>query len=239
MLDLADLESVRKFAARLEESGEPIDGLLNVAGIMATPRGRTLDGFETQFGVNHLGHFALTGLLLPLIEQAGQTPGRVVTMTSGNHRGAKIAFEDLMGERSYSRWQAYGQSKLANVVFAYELQRRLSRCGSGIRSLVTSPGVVRTELGQYGGAQGLLFRVLVPLVVRLRGHEPLGGALGALRAATDPAVTGGEYFEPAQGGMRGAPVWGRRTSPDSYDEVVAARLWDRSVGLTGVDFGGL
>ena len=147
-LDLASLDSVRSFAERVRERHAALDLLINNAGVMATPRRETADGFELQFGTNHLGHFALTGLLLDTLE--GRDDARVVTLSSGAHRSGRIAFDNLGGERRYFRWRAYGQSKLANLMFALELDRRLRAAGSTIKSLAAHPGWSATNLQTSG-----------------------------------------------------------------------------------------
>src|SRR5690349_19113823 len=192
-LDLASLESIRAAAGELRARHPRIDLLVNNAGVMLTPRQATPDGFELQFGTNHLGHFALTGLLL---EQMLPVPGsRVVTVSSLAHRvRARINFGDLQGERSYSRVAAYSQSKLANLMFTYELARRLSAAGTTI-AVAAHPGLASTELGRYTPAIVAFFYARV-------SQKPAMGALPVLRAATDPGVLGGQYYGP--GGLLGA-----------------------------------
>jgi NAD(P)-dependent dehydrogenase (short-subunit alcohol dehydrogenase family) len=221
-LDLADLASVRAFAQRLAGAHDRVDLLVNNAGIMAVPRGLTADGFELHLGTNHLGHFALTGLLLPLLASGA----RVVTLSSMGHRPGRIAFDDLMGERRYSRWSAYFQSKLANLLFTYELQRR----ELGVVAVAAHPGVSSTELGKGQPVQ----RVLLKAFDRLSQPAAMG-ALPTLRAATAPDVRGGDYYGPGgPGELRGFPVL-VRSSEAARDEGTARRLWDVSVDLTGVD----
>ena len=197
-LDLASLDSVRAAAAELRAGHPAIDLLINNAGVMFTPKQATRDGFELQFGTNHLGHFALTGLLL---EQMLPVPGsRVVTVSSLAHRiRARINFDDLQGERSYSRVAAYSQSKLANLMFTYELQRRLSGAGTTI-AVAAHPGLADTELIAQ------LVRGLRVLYARLISQTAAMGALPVLRAATDPGVLGGQYYGPGGFfGTRGYP----------------------------------
>ncbi|WP_121822890.1 oxidoreductase [Halostella salina] len=239
-LDLADLDSVRAFAAWFEAQDLPLHVLCNNAGVMAIPRRETADGFERQFGVNHLGHFALTGLLLPhLRETPGET--RVVTQSSGVHERGRIDFDDLHGEASYDKWEAYAQSKLANVLFAYELDRRL---GGGdaddadVRSVACHPGYADTNLQRRGPEMsGSRLRLLLMKVANATlGQSPAAGALPLLYAATDPAVDGGDYVGP--GGfmnMRGHPEK-QRSSDRSYDESTARRLWEASSAATGVTY---
>lgn len=224
-LDLADLASVRAFADRLGAAHDRLDLLVNNAGIMAVPHARTADGFESQFGTNHLGHFALTGLLLPLLREAPAP--RVVTVSSLGHRAGRIAFDDLMAERRYNRWTAYFQSKLANLLFTYELARR----ELGVLAAAAHPGGSATELGKDTPVQRTLFTALDPLFMQPAAM----GALPTLRAATAPDVRGGEYYGP--GGfaeVRGHPVH-VQSSRAARDEDTARRLWGVSVELTGVD----
>ncbi|WP_255194185.1 oxidoreductase [Natronobeatus ordinarius] len=233
--DLASLESVRAFARELEE---PIDVLVNNAGTMAIPRRETEDGFETQFGVNHLGHFALTGLTLESL-LAGDEPARVVTVSSGLHERGELDFEDLHGEREYDKWGAYAQSKLANVLFAYELERRFRAADAEAISVAVHPGYADTKL-QFRGIEGrgTWFRTAVRrLSNALLAQSAARGALPTLYAATAPDVEGSAYYGP--GGlmnMRGTP--GRQRSSDrSSDREAARRLWDVSRSLTGVSYG--
>ncbi len=230
-LDLADLASVRDFAAGIGESYGHIDLLLNNAGVMALPRGLTADGFERQFGTNHLGHFALTGLLLDRL-LAAPAP-RVVTVASGAHRGGRMNFDDLQGERSYSRWRAYGQSKLANLLFMYELQRRSDAAGTPLRSLAAHPGYAATNLQSHTGnaLEVGLMRVLNKVVAQ----SDEMGALPSLYAATQE-LPGGTYIGPdGIAEARGHPkVVG--ASGAARDPQAASRLWQVSEGLTGVTY---
>jgi NAD(P)-dependent dehydrogenase (short-subunit alcohol dehydrogenase family) len=236
-LDLASLESVRSFVERFERAHDTLDVLCNNAGVMAIPRTETDDGFETQFGVNHLGHFALTGLLLDRLEaSAGES--RVVTQSSGLHENGEIAFDDLHGETAYDKWDAYAQSKLANVLFAYELDRRLRAAESTVTSVGCHPGYADTGLQRRGPEMsGSRLRLLVMKVAnRLVAQSARQGALPMLYAATAPAVEGGDYVGPGGFmGMRGAPET-QASSDRSSDEALARRLWDRSTELTGVTF---
>jgi NAD(P)-dependent dehydrogenase (short-subunit alcohol dehydrogenase family) len=227
-LDLTSLESVRAAARQLRSDYDHIDLLINNAGVMYTPKSTTKDGFELQFGTNHLGHFAFTGLLLDrLLPVAGS---RVVTVSSVGHRIlADIHFDDLQWEHRYNRVAAYGQAKLANLLFTYELQRRLASHGTTIAA-AAHPGGSSTEL----------MRNLPPLVARVFAvieplfQDPAMGALPSLRAATDPAVLGGQYFGPdgfAQ--TRGYPKL-VASSRKSHDVDLQRRLWTVSEELTGV-----
>jgi NAD(P)-dependent dehydrogenase (short-subunit alcohol dehydrogenase family) len=227
-LDLTSLSSVRAAADELRSKHDGIDLLINNAGVMFTPKSITKDGFELQFGTNHLGHFALTGLLLDrLLPTQGS---RVVTVSSVGHRiRAAIHFDDLQWERSYSRMGAYGQSKLANLLFTHELQRRLAPRGTTIAA-AAHPGGSNTEL---------IRNMPAPLRVATAAMAPLFqgadmGALPTLRAATDPDVLGGQYFGPdGFGQMRGYPKV-VSSSDQSHDESLQRRLWEVSEKLTGV-----
>jgi len=226
-LDLASLESIRAAAGALRARHPRIDLLVNNAGVMFPPRQTTRDGFELQFGTNHLGHFAFTGLLL---EQMLPVPGsRVVTVSSLAHRvRARINFGDLQGELSYSRVGAYGQSKLANLMFAYELARRLSGAGTTI-AVAAHPGLAATELSRYTPA-------IVAFSYALVSQHAAMGALPVLRAATDPGVAGGQYYGPRGFfGARGYPTLAH-SSRRSRDTAVQRRLWAVSEELTGVTF---
>lgn len=230
-LDLTSLESVRAAADGLRAAHPRIDLLINNAGVMYTPRQTTRDGFEMQFGTNHLGHFALTGLLLDLLLPV---PGsRVVTVSSAGHRiRAAIHFDDLQWERSYGRAAAYGQSKLANLMFTYELQRRLAAHGTTV-AVAAHPGVSNTELTRNTPA---VVRRPVTWLAPVITQPATAGALPTLRAATDPSVLGGQYYGPdGLGEVRGHPRL-VTSSPESYDVTVQQRLWAVSEDLTGVRF---
>lgn len=231
LLDLADLDSVRAFADGWDQ---PLDLLVNNAGIMAVPYGLTADGFERQLGTNHLGPFALTGLLLPALREA--SAGRVITVSSQGHRMGHIAFDDLQSQQSYQRWLAYGQSKLANLLFTRELTRRLSRAGATASAAAAHPGGADTNLiaGATGG-HGLRADVSRGLS-RLVGQSAAAGALPSLYAATMPDVVPGDYFGPSgPGEIRGAPTR-VGMSARARDAVVGQRLWDVSEELTGVAY---
>jgi NAD(P)-dependent dehydrogenase (short-subunit alcohol dehydrogenase family) len=228
-LDLGSLQSIRTSAEELKAAYPRIDLLINNAGVMyPSPRQTTKDGFELQFGTNHLGHFALTGLLLEnLLPVDGS---RVVTVSSVGHRVlAKIHFDDLQWERSYNRVAAYGQSKLANLLFTYELQRRLGGHNEPTVAVAAHPGLSDTELARH------MPSVLVP-VVGLMSQSPAMGALPTLRAATDPAVQGGQYYGPdGIGESRGHPKV-VKSSAQSHDQDIQGRLWTVSEELTGVTY---
>jgi NAD(P)-dependent dehydrogenase (short-subunit alcohol dehydrogenase family) len=230
LLDLADLDSVRDFAAAMLADGIGADVLINNAGVMFPPRRLTPQGFESQFATNHLGHFALTGLLFETIRH-GQDP-RVVTVSSGEHKGGSIRFDDLTGERSYSPRAFYQQSKLANVLFGRELDRRVRAAGIGVRSVLAHPGYAATNL-QSSGPTGL-GRQLMKVTNRVFAQSAKMGALPQLYAAVDPAAQTGRYYGP--GGfqeLRGYPAE-VEPSPAAKNEETARRLWDLSVQLTGV-----
>jgi NAD(P)-dependent dehydrogenase (short-subunit alcohol dehydrogenase family) len=231
-LDLADLSSVRSFADRLAAGGEELDLLINNAGVMAPPRRRTADGFELQFGTNHLGHFALTKLLLPLME--GREDARVVTLSSTAHRMGRIAFDNLNGDRRYFRWNAYGQSKLANLLFMLELDRRARAAGLPRTSVAAHPGYSDTNL-QFASPP-LLDRIVMRAGNLLVAQDAEHGALPGLYAATTPGLPGGGYVGPdGPGQWRGSPqlvgMSGRAQDPDT-----ARRLWEVSESLTGVRY---
>ncbi|RJL26538.1 oxidoreductase [Bailinhaonella thermotolerans] len=235
-LDLADLGSVREFAADVLARGEGLDLLVNNAGVMALPYRRTADGFEMQFGTNHLGHFALTGLLLPaLLARPGS---RVVTVSSGMHRAGRIDFDDLQSERRYRKWAAYGQSKLANLLFAFELDRRARAAGTGLKSVAAHPGYAATNLQTAGPrmAGSRLMERASALANVLVAQSAEGGALPLLYAATVPGLPSGAYVGPdGPFESRGYPRI-VRTSRAARDEQVASRLWEVSARLTGVTY---
>jgi len=229
-LDLTSLDSIHAAAEQLKTDHDTIDLLINNAGVMFTPKSTTKDGFELQFGTNHLGHFAFTGLLLDRVLAA---PGsRVVTVSSVGHRFARqgIRFDDLQSDRDYSRVGAYGQAKLANLLFTYELQRRLA----GTQTIATAahPGGSNTELARnLPAALRGLTAVIAPLM-----QDPDMGALPSLRAATDPSVLGGQYYGPdGFAEQRGYPKV-VSSSTASHDVDAQRRLWKVSEELTKVDF---
>jgi len=232
-LDLADLASVRVAAATLADRYGRLDLLINNAGVMGPPRTLTRDGFELQFGTNHLGHFALTQLLLPLLR--AQEGARVVYVTSGAQYFGRIAFDDLQGERSYDRWRAYSQSKLANVMTALELQERLRAQGTGVLALAAHPGLARTNLQPASVAmngsqlEAFAYRLMDPLF-----QSAAMGALPQLFAATAPEAQAGGHYGPDQwGGMRGYPK-AVRVAPAALDGEQRRRLWQVSEELCGL-----
>jgi NAD(P)-dependent dehydrogenase (short-subunit alcohol dehydrogenase family) len=229
-LDLASLDSVRSFAERFAAQHDGLDLLINNAGVMASPRRHTADGFELHLGTNHLGHFALTNLLLPLME--GREDARVVTLSSNAHKTVRhIAFDNLNGERRYFRWNAYGQSKLANLMFALELDRRLRARGSTVKSLAAHPGYSSTNL--QSAAAPLVDRMIMKVSNAAVGQSAEMGALPALYAATEPGLEGGTNVGPdGFAEQRGHP---KIVKPNrvARDEQAARRLWDVSAEVTG------
>jgi NAD(P)-dependent dehydrogenase (short-subunit alcohol dehydrogenase family) len=234
LLDLADLDCVRSFADELRGRHEALDILVNNAGVMAEPdRLTTKQGFELQFGTNHLGHFALTGLVLPLLMR---TPGaRIVTVSSIAHESGHIDFDDLQRERHYSPYGAYSASKLANLLFTLELDRRLRRAGAGPISVGAHPGFASTNLQASGPFLGRspVSSWLTLAAVRIVGQSAAAGAEPQLYAATAPGVGGGDYFGPTYR-IRGHPA-SSSMATQARDEQVASRLWDVSKQLTGID----
>ncbi|TXH40041.1 MAG: SDR family NAD(P)-dependent oxidoreductase [Actinobacteria bacterium] len=235
-LDLADLGSIADFAAGVVADYPTIDIGLNNAGVMAIPRTETADGFEMQLGTNHLGHFALTGRLLPSLLAA--PAARIVSVSSGMHKVGRMDFTDLMGERKYQRWQAYSQSKLANLLFTYELQARLAGAGAAAIAVAAHPGYAATNL-QSGHARATgrgLEERLMSVTNKIVAQSAADGALPELYAATAPGVMGGDYFGPSRlFESRGAPKLVQPTAA-AKDPVSAARLWAESVRLTGVTY---
>lgn len=230
-LDLGDLTSVRAFAEGYDEAS--LELLVNNAGVMALPYGRTADGFETQFGVNHLGHFALTGLLLPALLAAHEA--RVVTVSSGLHALANIDLGDLNSEHHYRRWIAYARSKSANLLFTHELSRRLAKAGSHMIAAAAHPGYADTGL-QTAGAKLEGRRIAeraAGLSNRLLAQSAAAGALPSLYAATAPAVAPDSFTGPRVLGWRGSPAPSRR-APWTTDDRAGELLWSASEQLTGV-----
>jgi NAD(P)-dependent dehydrogenase (short-subunit alcohol dehydrogenase family) len=235
-LDLANLAAVHSAAASFMQTHGRLDILINNAGVMAIPHGTTADGVEMQLGTNHLGHFALTGLLLPLLLQTDGA--RVATMSSAVHIMGRINFDDLQSDRSYSKMGAYGQSKLANLLFAYELQRRLAAAGCNAISVAAHPGYAATNLQRAGpemGGSRLRARTMAA-VTRVLAQSAAMGALPILYAATSPSVRGGDYIGPnGRMGQHGFPKK-VASSSRSHNQPVAARLWAASEQLTGVTY---
>lgn len=224
-LDLSSLQSIAAFVEEFKSRYTSLDVLINNAGVMAPPFSRTADGFEMQFGTNHLGHFALTGQLLPLLEAA--EAGRIVVVSSVAHRFGKISFSNLNGERRYWRWPAYAQSKLANLIFAKELQRRLQKQGSKVIAVAVHPGYSDTNLQRHTPGGAVMNRI---------AQSQLEGAMPTLYGATETGLKGGEYIGP-DGWMelKGRPRMAY-VAPKARDEAVASRLWDVSESLTSVSY---
>ena len=235
-LDLASLESVRAFAEAVLSAHDRLDVLVNNAGVMAIPRRTTADGFEMQFGTNHLGHFALTGLLL---RRLLGTPGsRIVNLSSNAHKFGKMNFDDLNWEKGYGKWRVYGQSKLSNLLFTYELARRAKDAGKDITVAASHPGYANTNL-QFVGPQmeqsGLQERI-VKWGNNWLSQSAAMGALPSLRAATDPGVASGDYFGPDRMfEQQGHPVKVDSTAR-SHDRDAQRRLWEYSAQATGVGY---
>ena len=237
VLDVADLDSVRRFAAEFLSDDRPLDLLINNAGVMAIPERRTTpQGFEMQFGTNHLGHFALTGLLLPALLR--QPESRVVTVASIAHKGGRLNFDDLNAERSYDPRGAYQQSKLANLVFGLEFDRRLRAHGVKTASVIAHPGVAVTNIVSNGmgtGLKGRIVNALLPFVAQSddRGSWPL------VYAATSPDAHGGGYYGPdGIAEIKGAPTE-VKPKPHALDPATGKRLWEVSEELTGVHYAAL
>ncbi|WP_394237127.1 oxidoreductase [Niallia oryzisoli] len=230
-IDLADLASIRSFADAIKGQLDSLDLLINNAGVMMPPHSKTKDGFELQFGSNHLGHFALTGQLLPLLKN---TPGsRVVTVSSLAHKGSEILFDNLDGSKGYKKFQFYGQSKLANLMFARELDKRLKQHGLETISLACHPGISSTNLFKFGKKDAPNF--MKSLMDKLLQPADMG-ALPTIYAATHPSLKGGEYIGPdGKGRRKGYPALDT-PHPVANDEDVINKLWEISEKLTGVVF---
>jgi NAD(P)-dependent dehydrogenase (short-subunit alcohol dehydrogenase family) len=234
-LDLASLASVRRAADEIQAACPRIDVLINNAGVMAVPRQLTDDGFELTLATNHLGHFALTGLLLGRLLE---TPGsRVVTVSSNGHRPGVIHLDDLQLEHGYRPWPAYYQSKLANLLFTYELQARLTAAGAGTIALAAHPGNARTDLWRHSSRLiQVLYRPRLRMITFWFAQDAETGALPTLRAATDASASGGDYYGPSGWQQStGYPVR-VESSARSHNAADAARLWDISEHLTGVSY---
>lgn len=232
-VDLGDLSSIRRAASEAHDRFDGIDALINNAGVMAPPLTRTTDGFELQLGVNHLGHFALTGLLLDLIPDSADS--RIVTVSSSAHDNGAMDWDDFNWEQSYRRSPAYGRSKLANLLFAYELARRLGWAGSSVVSVAVHPGVCFTELNRHTPGYRLPpLRIIYDAVSRAVTQTAEAGALGSLRAATEPGAVPATYYSPdGRNGRRGHPVV-VESNAASHNRDDARRLWEVSEDLTGV-----
>jgi NAD(P)-dependent dehydrogenase (short-subunit alcohol dehydrogenase family) len=228
-LDLASLKSVEA-AAEIVKQEPKLDALVNNAGVMIPPKMETEDGFELQFGVNHLGHFALTGHLLPMLKD--QVGARIVNVSSNAHKGGRIDYNDIHAEKGYSRMTRYQMSKFANILFTYELQRRLETAGSPAISTACHPGGSATELGRH--IPPLFAILLMPL--QLVMNTSAEGALPTLMATTHAAAQGGDYFGPMNWGEMSHSAHKVKTTPESKDEADAKRLWDLSTELTNVEF---
>jgi NAD(P)-dependent dehydrogenase (short-subunit alcohol dehydrogenase family) len=234
-LDLADLDTVRAAVEQFLGRHERLDLLVNNAGVMATPPRTTAQGFELQFGVNHLGHFVLTNLLGPLLRTT--SGARVVTVSSGLHRRGRIDFDDLMGGRDYQRWDAYAQSKLANLLFTLELQRRFSEAGDTAIAVAAHPGYAATNLQFHGaslegGARALVTRALSVVANAVFAQSAAAGALPILYAATAPGVAGMSYWGPTRFSEQRGPVGPASRTDRALDAEIAQRLWSVSEGLT-------
>lgn len=230
-LNLADLNSVREFAQNYRSRFDTLDILINNAGVMVPPYQKTKDGFELQFGTNHLGHFALTGLLLPLLKKTPNS--RVVTLSSIAHRGARIFFDNLDGSKGYKAMKFYGQSKLANLLFAKELDHRLKQNGMATKSLACHPGISSTNLFKIGSKDAPGY---VKALMKLFFQPAEKGALPTLYAATETSLNGGEYIGPeGRGNRKGNPAI---ETPRSgvYNPETMKKLWDVSEKLTGVTY---
>ncbi|HEY1833003.1 MAG TPA: oxidoreductase [Solirubrobacteraceae bacterium] len=233
-LDLGDLSSVESFAAAVRDGSgaDGIDLLINNAGVMASPRRHTADGFELQLGTNHLGHFALAAQLIDLV--ALKDGARIVTLSSGAHKMGRISFDDLQGERHYMRWTAYGQSKLANLLFALELHRRLRTAGSHVASLAAHPGYAATNL--QSAAAPTLDRLIMVFSNLVVAQSADAGALPQLYAATEPKAESGSYIGPdGIGEFRGHPHI-CQPSGAARNEQTAKRLWEVSEELVSLEF---
>lgn len=239
VLDLASLTSVREFARSFREKHPRLDWLFNNAGVMAIPRQETADGLEVQFGTNHVGHFALTGLVLPTLLATPQS--RIVTTTSSARFMGRIRFDDLNRRRSYGRWEAYGQSKLANLLFAFELQRRLAAAGATTISVAAHPGYATTNLQRTSAtvSGAVVERLFYATLGRILAQSARMGALPQLYAGIASGLHGGELIGPGGlAGMRGYPRVDLRARRED-DQETAVRLWKVSVELSGVDYAAL
>jgi NAD(P)-dependent dehydrogenase (short-subunit alcohol dehydrogenase family) len=233
-LDLGSLKSVADFAAAFSAAHDHLNLLVNNAGVMMPQRRETtVDGFELQFGTNHLGHFALTGQLLPLLRAA--RAARVITVSSIAHRSAAMRFDDLQWTTGYNPTRSYGQSKLSNLLFALELQRRSDSQGWGIKSIAAHPGVSSTELVANGIGTGFIGSI-ASTMIRFFGHPPAPGALPQILAATSPDAKPAGYYGPTGFFEIAGPPGTAQIMPQAADPAAAARLWTISERLTGVSY---
>ncbi len=224
-LDLANLSSIREFVTKFQEKYSRLDILCNNAGIFQTPQQKTVDGFELHFGTNHLGHFALTGLLIEMLIKTKNS--RIITMSSWGHKFGEIHFDDLNLDKNYSKGNVYAQSKLANLLFAYELQRKLESNGRNVLSIASHPGWTRTKL-----SKSILIRIFNPFM----GMKPENGALSMIYAATAPEAEGGAYYGPnGRLGIKGYPKK-VKSNEKSHNLELAKRLWEVSEDLTCIKF---
>ena len=229
LLDLANLASVRECAAQVNARYQRLDVLINNAGLMMPPLARTADGFELQFGTNVVGHFAFTGLLLPLLSRTPKS--RVVWLSSLAHQQGQIDFDNLNAERSYGKSRAYAQSKLADLMLAYEMQRRMERKGESIIALGAHPGVTKSDLSRHLTVLKWISVVAAPLV-----QDTDRGAWPSVLAATDPDAHGGDYYGPMGFAKAGGAPGKQPSSARSHDAAVAARLWQTCEQLSGVRY---
>ena len=232
-LDLADLDSVQKFTKEFKEKYDRLDILVNNAGIMMVPYRKTVDGFESQVGTNHLGHFALTGLLFDILTKTAGS--RVVNVSSNGHKFGDTDFSKFTFDKckEYSRMNAYGRSKLANILFTYELDRRFKNASIDAISVAAHPGISNTNLANHMAGW---FAPLMKLLSSFMLQSAAKGALPTIRAAVDPEVKGGEYYGPrGKNEFRGYPVR-VESSAVSHNEKDAKKLWEISEKLTGVNF---
>jgi NAD(P)-dependent dehydrogenase (short-subunit alcohol dehydrogenase family) len=238
LMDLSSLQSIRDFAEQINH-GNPVDVLINNAAVMALPvRQTTVDGFELQFGSNHLGHFALTGLLLPVL--LASKAARVITVASIAHQGKKIPFDDLQSEHRYDPWAAYGQTKLANLLFGFELERRFRQTATPAVSIVVHPGLSSTSIFKNGpGAKGGFRAAIMQVGFAMTAQSADQGALPTLFAATAIEAIGGKYYGPdGWFEWRGYPAEAK-VSEEARDEMTAGNLWEISMKLTGVNYDGV
>lgn len=233
-LDLADLNSIREFADRFKNKYDRLDILMNNAGIMTSPYHLTKDGFEGQIGTNHLGHFALTGLLMDLVKSTPKS--RIVNISSNAHKAGKMDFNNLLFEngKGYSPLRAYSRSKLANLLFTYELQRRFERSGIKTIAVAAHPGAANSNLDRYISDKWY-YKVLFPLA-KLYIQTQADGALSQIRAAVDPDVKGGEYYGPSRFRETIGPPIRVKSTRASHNEKDALKLWEISEKLTGVNY---